>query len=352
MGWVCGKFIWAVENADGTSRMNLTCLVRNCAIERAGHEKKLLTGCKMEIVSSAELTITYDGDSVRAGLMDVQELAPALLASGTLIQKANRVLNGEGTHIDVKVRSDFRHGSFLVNLHVDQGLIEQAKAFLSAHPHIRDAKDILEVLFFYAGLPATAIGGLFKLIKTLKNRKPDSVVFENNTGTVILALGDQHFTTNKTTYELYQDPEARRAASMIVAPLENEGIDILEIRRGEEVETVTKDEAPSFSFSEIEGEMLLDNTANAWVSIIALSFNPDHKWRFSTGGSTFTADVTDEESWGRIHKQTIRFSEGDQLLVVLRTTTVRDDKGVLRTRYAIERVLEHRSIPKQSKFEM
>src|SRR5437588_1172700 len=123
----------------------------------------------MEIMSTAEFAISYDGELVRAGLMDVQQLAPALLASGALIQKANRLLNGEGTHVEVKVRSDFRTGSFLVNLHVDQGLIEQAKNFLLAHPNIREAKDILEILFFYAGLPATAVGGLFKLIKLLKN---------------------------------------------------------------------------------------------------------------------------------------------------------------------------------------
>jgi hypothetical protein len=301
----------------------------------------------MEVVSSAELTITYDGNSVRTGLMDVQELAPALLASGALIQKANRLLNGESTHVEVKVRSDFRRGSFLVNLHVDQGLIEQAKAFLLAHPHITEAKDILEVLFFYAGIPGTIIGGLFNLIKALKNRKVDSVVIENNSGTVILAIGDQHFTTTQTTYELYQDPEARRAASVIVAPLEKEGIDILEIRRGEQVERVTKEDAPSFSYAPVEGEVLLDNTKEAWVSIISLSFNPIHKWRFSDGGSTFTANILDSEFWERVHKHEERFEESDQLLVILRMITTRNDKGELGTVRTIEKVVKHVHTPKQ-----
>jgi hypothetical protein len=57
------------------------------------------------------LSISYDGDNVRTGLMDAQELAPALLAAGTLIQKANRILNGENIHVDLKVRSDFQRGS-------------------------------------------------------------------------------------------------------------------------------------------------------------------------------------------------------------------------------------------------
>jgi hypothetical protein len=121
----------------------------------------------MEIVSSAQLSISYDGELLRAGLMDVQELAPALLASGTLIQKANALLNGQTTSVSLKVRSDFRKGSFLINFVIDQSLLEQAKNFLIAHPSLKDAKDILDILFFYAGLPIGAASGLFKLIKFL-----------------------------------------------------------------------------------------------------------------------------------------------------------------------------------------
>lgn len=302
----------------------------------------------MEIVSSADLTISYDGDSVRTGTMDVQDLAPALLATGTLLRKANRVLNGDNTHVNLKVRSDFRRGSFDVRLVVDQGLLEAAKTFLSQHPGIKDAKEILELVFFYAGLPI----GLFKLIKKLGGQKPENVTFKQDGDIVVVSVGAQSVEVNKTTYQLYVDPEVRRAADRVVAPLQSEGIDLLEIKRGNEVEKITKEEAPSFSFSDLEGEKLLDNAAEAWLSIISLSFNPEHKWRFSTGGSTFTAEVEDEEFWRRVHGHTIHFSEGDQLLVMLRTTTVRDDKGALRTRYTIQHVLQHRTAPKQSKFDM
>ena len=87
----------------------------------------------MEIVSSDELTISYDGEAVRAGVMDVQDLAPALMAASTLLRKTNQVLNGDRSTIQLKVRSDFRKGSFDVNLIVDQSLIDQAKAFLQFH---------------------------------------------------------------------------------------------------------------------------------------------------------------------------------------------------------------------------
>jgi hypothetical protein len=306
----------------------------------------------MEIVSSAQLSISYDGELLRTGLMDVQELAPALLASGTLIQKANALLNGQTTSISLKVRSDFRRGSFLVNFVIDQSLLDQAKNLLLAHPSIKDTKDVLDILFFYAGLPIGTASGLFKLIKFLGHKKPDSVTLNDKNKSVTLVLEDNNITVNQVTYNLYQDPEVRRAASKVVEPLSRNGIDKLEIRgeNDDELETVDKQEAEAFSyFPEDEGEMLIDRVADSWLSIIALSFNPDHKWRFSTGGSTLTANITDPDFWGRVHKHEEIFEEGDQLLVALRTFTYRDPTGKLQTRYTVEKVNQHRHAPKQAK---
>ena len=303
----------------------------------------------MEIVSSTELSITYDGELVRTGLMDVQELAPALLASSTLIQKANALLNGDTTSVSLKVRSDFRRGSFIVDFVVDQSLLEQAKNFLLQHPNIKEAKEVLDVIFFYAGLPISAAAGLFKLIKFLGARKPDSVSIGDNNRNLNIVLGDQNILVNHSAYDLYEDQQARRAASILVEPLNREGIDRLEIRRGDEVETITKEEAEAFYFSELEGDKILENVSEAWLSIISLSFNHDHKWRFSTGGSNLTAAIEDEQFWRRVHTHQEIFEEGDQLLVDLRTSTFRDPTtGRLQTRYAIERVIQHQHMPKQS----
>jgi hypothetical protein len=45
----------------------------------------------------------------------------------------------------------------------------------------------------------------------------------------------------------------------LVAPLNKEGIETLEIRRGNEVEAVTKEEASAFQYSQQEGDTLLDS---------------------------------------------------------------------------------------------
>ena len=118
----------------------------------------------------SQFQIRFDGEALRSGLMDVRELAPSLLAVGDLIESANRVLNGDRATISVQVKGEFKTGSFPVALVVSQSLIEAAKDFLLHHPHIRDAKEILEILFFYGGMPATTVTTVFKFIKWLKGR--------------------------------------------------------------------------------------------------------------------------------------------------------------------------------------
>jgi len=67
-------------------------------------------------MSKAQFQLAYDGPALRAGSMDVNELAAARLATGDLFNEANRQLNADRTELSVKVRSDFKKGSLEVAL--------------------------------------------------------------------------------------------------------------------------------------------------------------------------------------------------------------------------------------------
>jgi hypothetical protein len=264
-----------------------------------------------------EFTISYNGEAVRNGQMDVRELAPALLAAGTLLQKANALLNGDRARVSVKVRSEFKHASFHVACVVTQDLIDQAKTFLLRHPDIKDAKDILEIIFFYAGGGV----GLFRLIKWLKKRQPTEggITFKDN-GIVEITVEGSSVQTTNNVYNLYLDSEVRQAAERIVAPLKHEGMESLEVRAGDNEERVTTEEAESFEV-EPEGDLSLDNTSDVLLEIVRLSYKPEHKWGFSDGDRNFNAAMEDQEFWDQIISGMVRFTKGDQIRARLRTRT-------------------------------
>jgi hypothetical protein len=49
--------------------------------------------------SSSEFSVVYDGEALAENLMDVRDLAPALLALGEAFEIANGVLNGDRTAV-------------------------------------------------------------------------------------------------------------------------------------------------------------------------------------------------------------------------------------------------------------
>jgi len=101
----------------------------------------------LSTVASAQFQLAYDGPSLRAGAMDVNELAPALLAVSDLVQEANLLLNGTRATASVRVRSDFKKGSFEIALLIDQSLLEHAKNLLPGAMATVGAGTIVRLLF-------------------------------------------------------------------------------------------------------------------------------------------------------------------------------------------------------------
>lgn len=73
-------------------------------------------------MSRTNFYVYYDGPALAEGLMDVRDLAPALLALGSAFEECNRVVNGERATLAVNIRSGFEKGSFGVHVDVYQTL--------------------------------------------------------------------------------------------------------------------------------------------------------------------------------------------------------------------------------------
>ncbi len=294
-------------------------------------------------MSETNITLVFDGPAVENGEIDVQDLAPALLAMGNLVQAANGEINGDKAQVAVKVRAT-AEGSFEVDLTVLQSLMESAKTLLDVLGENKDsiasAKNLTEILF-KAGAGGA---GLMYLIKSLRGKKPDKV--EQKGGDVHVTMGDVTIITSPQAYKLAESIPVREHAKKAIAALSDDGIDKMKVKqKGSEDLEISKSEVGYFEYEDTEEE-LADTEREMNLQIISLSFKEDNKWRVTDGGEPFSATIEDTAFLNKIANDEIAFSKGDYLRCKVREKQSRSSKGLKIERSIIE-VLEHKFASQQ-----
>jgi hypothetical protein len=110
-------------------------------------------------VSRHEFSVAYDGTALVTTSdhsIDVQALAPALLAIRKLIREANSEFNGKKSTAKVLVVSDFEHKCFNINFEVVLSWYQQLQTLLGDDT-VKTAKDVLEWLGLLGAPPAAAM---------------------------------------------------------------------------------------------------------------------------------------------------------------------------------------------------
>ena len=202
-----------------------------------------------------ETVIRYDGPALAQHEIDVQELAPALLALAEMVQLANRKFNGDATTMSVNVRADVEQRCFQLHIHIFQTLLQHAQQIFGTSEY-KTAKEIaedLDLLFPEGGL----FGGVFLIWKLFAKRHTEgashtSLVTEQHGGqtTIINVNGDGNsLTVSNTAWQLATDPDMAELGKRVLKPLEQPGYDTLtfhERPRGKPVVQLTKEEATAF----------------------------------------------------------------------------------------------------------
>ena len=80
-----------------------------------------MTITSAELIDDEDMTekfhVVYDGSALDEHLMDVRDLAPAMMAISDLLIHANQEINGDKLKIELKVKANFKAGSFGIEFH-------------------------------------------------------------------------------------------------------------------------------------------------------------------------------------------------------------------------------------------
>lgn len=290
-------------------------------------------------MSTESLTLVFDGSGLQSHEIDVKDLGQALIAMGDLIQAANAEINGNSTHVEVKVKAH-KQGSFEVEFLVQA--LQSAKPLLDFAQQNKDAIEaangLLDLLFKAVAISGGLGGGAIALIKWLKGKKPEKIERQKN-GDVYVYVENVIFVTNDNAIKLAKSIAVRKPVKELVSTLKQNGIDILKIKRpSKPVLEVKKSEVGYFDYQ--DEEELIEDTRKMNLQIVKLSFKENDKWQMTDGGKPFSVTIEDVDFLNRVQKREVAFANGDYLSCDVLEKQYRSSSG-LKMQYTITKVHNH-----------
>lgn len=306
-----------------------------------------------------ETIIRYDGPVLADHDMDVEELAPALLALASLIQTANHKFNGERASVRVVVNADVEQQCFQIKIKLIQDLLQMAKGFLDGD--MATIKEICEWIGITAG-GTTGTLTLFKLILSLGKKQQDATIFRSKTGDDSTIVQIQHLTLNlpegtpKQIAEMIRDPIIVQKAKEVLKPASQPGYESISFiepvhgtkvfeARKEEVTAALAFEPPVPEGEEEEGGEPTFATGPAWVD--TSHFRGNAKWVLMWNGARIDAKMP-EEFVRQFQENEILVVPNTKLSVRMRITPKVDEHGspIGPTSFVVEEVLGMELPPK------
>jgi hypothetical protein len=269
-----------------------------------------------------KIRIAYDGSALENGSMDVNDLAPALIAFSSLVNRANEVI-GNKQPIRVMLKADdIKKGSFDVILELVYTALEQAKLFVGMADN-SGITALIDVLGWGKTCGGIAVGGVFWLIKKIKGQTITNITAAENGYAKITLINGITIDVDEKTLKVYLDHEARERIEKVVEPLKRTGIDTFELRNPADYKdkhpavAIEKDDLPYFKTPELTSldEDAITNIQEMYVKIVSVVFDEKQKWRFSDGEIVFWAIIEDRAFWAEIENGTRAFRSGDKLKV-------------------------------------
>ncbi|WP_157371022.1 hypothetical protein [Arthrobacter sp. Leaf141] len=290
----------------------------------------------MRKVDEEVFVITYDGPALRAGRMNVKDLAPALLALGDLIERTQELTQPESNRPAVHI-SATHEGSFIVDLIIMADVPNLVKQALE----LFNSREVTAALNAH-DIVAAVSGAVLLLVTSNQRRKikkreqgaaPGMSKITFTDGTVI--------EVPMISESLIRDLDARRHLKDVVEPLTKEGITsfVFDSRRSKA--TVQNTDLDAFELPQLESEIINETVSEMAIQPVSIAFQDNNKWKVSDGSRVMWAAIEDTAFLTKVENNEERFGKGDILKVQMKTTQRRTPDGNLRNDYSIVEVLRH-----------
>lgn len=304
-------------------------------------------------MSEKAFKFIFDGPAFADHQIDVADLAPALLALGNVVKRANQAINGDRAEARLMVKAT-AEGSFDAILSIDVSfvaamvdLIDQATGHKE---RIATAKELTDLLI-NTGTIGAGVGGFFWALKKLRGKRPDEIN-NNDNGTTTIVSGDQIMIVDNRTVILLGDHATREATEEFGKKLERiPGLAHVRFADDDPNPEVVleKSDLQSLQIPEPLEEEPVETTSEreAWLKIMTAGFRNGYVWRFNDGGEkSFTATVTDEDFFKKVANGDIALSANDTLLCLIIEKQVLSGNS-LSKEIEIAKVLKYVPGPKQ-----
>lgn len=291
---------------------------------------------------SEKFHVVYDGKALDEHLMDVRDLAPAMMAISDLLTHANKEINGDKLEIQLNVKANFKTGCFGIEFVEHLSWVNQIKDMLIG-PNataLANASGILGLVGFFCG----ATAGVIQLYKFLKG-KPPLKIEETVENAKVYYSETEYLEVDKRTLRLYRSKVIASDIEKMLEPLSKEGIDTFYVAKEMSDEKpqlfIDKKDIEYFKFQDLD-DHLSESTSVTFLQIESISFKEKNKWRFNNGGSTINASILDESFLHKVDSGLLRFGKGDLLKVELKTIQFLAHTK-LKTEFEVVKVIEHKT---------
>lgn len=281
-----------------------------------------------------EFQLKYDGEAFAGHSIDVNDLAPALMALADLVKEANAIANDEAQTVAIRVKATHAN-CFEITI---QALAAEAQALLIGNK-VTALVNLLALLGMVSGAGVT----LLKLVKWLAGKMPAKVTPLEG-GEVEIETKQGKLVVGRLVWEFYRSRAVMRSVYGVLRPLEKPGVETVEfIEDKKKVTTVQRDELPKFAPPEEAKQVLQElPERDTFVNVVHMWFKDGHKWRFSEGGAEWTAEITDQKFNERLLKGEISIRAHDFLKVRVKQTQFIQGSDISST-FEVTSVLDHKA---------